>query len=51
MTPRYLIESLSELNPAVLWASFFINPAIALMDDYGLKPFPCLVACENTEEL
>jgi hypothetical protein len=49
MTPRYQIESLSEYNPAVLWASFFINPAIALMSLYGLKPFPCTVECEHTD--
>jgi hypothetical protein len=45
--PRYFIESLRETNPAVMWAPFFINPAIALMDSYNLKPFPCRVACEN----
>ena len=47
LTPCYLIESLREYNPAVVWASFFINPAIALMDAYRLKPFPCAVAYEN----
>ncbi len=45
--PRYFIESLRDMNPAVIWASFFINPAIALMDSYKLKPFPCTIACEN----
>lgn len=47
LTPRYFIESLREYNPAVIWASFFINPAIALLDFYRLKPFPCAVAYEN----
>ncbi|MEP7341164.1 MAG: hypothetical protein ABI977_25765 [Acidobacteriota bacterium] len=47
LTPRYFIESLREYNPAVIWASFFINPAVALMDSYRLKPFPCAVAYEN----
>lgn len=46
-TPCFFIESLREYNPAVLWASFFINPAIALLDYYHLKPFPCRVAYEN----
>jgi hypothetical protein len=46
-TPRYFIESLREVNSASIWAPFFINPAIALMDFYRLKPFPCTVACEN----
>lgn len=46
-TPRYAIESLHDMNPSAIWASFFINPAIALMDSYHLKPFPCTVACEN----
>lgn len=49
MTPRYTIESLSEFSPAVLWASFFMNPAIALMESYGRKPFPCAVTCENID--
>jgi len=35
------------MSPARLWASFFINPAIALMDSYRLKPFPFIVACKN----
>jgi hypothetical protein len=47
LTPRYFIESLREYNQAVIWASFFINPAIAMMDSYRLKPFPCAVAYEN----
>lgn len=46
-TPRYFIESLRETNPASIWAPFFINPAIALLDSYRLKPFPCTVACES----
>lgn len=46
-TPRYYLESLRELNPAAMWADFFIAPAIALMDSYRVKPFPCLVVCEN----
>ncbi len=46
-TARYFIESLQELNPAAIWASFFIPPAIALMATYGLKPFPWLVSHEN----
>jgi hypothetical protein len=46
-TSRYFIESLRDMNPASVWAPFFINPAIALMDSYRLKPFPCTVACEN----
>jgi hypothetical protein len=45
--PKYFIESLRGMNPAVIWASFFVNPTIALMDSYHLKPFPCAVACEN----
>lgn len=47
LTPLYFIEGLREYNPAVIWASFFINPAIALLDAYRLKPFPCTVAYEN----
>lgn len=47
LTPRYFVESLREYNPDVIWASFFINPAIALMDFYSLKPFPCTVAHSN----
>jgi hypothetical protein len=47
LTPRYFLESLRDVNPASIWASFFINPAIALMDSYRLKPFPCSAACEN----
>lgn len=47
LTPRYFLESLREMNPASLWAPFFINPAIALLDSYRLKPFPCTVAYEN----
>lgn len=47
LTPRYFLESLREMNPTLLWATFFINPAIALLDSYRLKPFPCSVACEN----
>jgi hypothetical protein len=46
-TSRYFIENLRDMNPASIWAPFFINPAIALMDSYRLKPFPCTVACEN----
>jgi len=46
-TQRYFVESLREINPSIIWAPFFINPAIALMDSYALKPFPCTVACEN----
>ncbi len=46
-TPCYFIESLRDYNPAVVWAAFFINPAIALMDYYRLKPFPCTVVYEN----
>ncbi len=45
--PRYFLESLHVLNPTLLWAPFFINPAIALMDSYRLKPFPLAVTCEN----
>ncbi len=45
--PRYFIESLREYNPGVIWASFFINPAIALLDAYQRKPFPCAIACER----
>ncbi|MCI0690894.1 hypothetical protein L0337_02690 [candidate division KSB1 bacterium] len=45
--PKCFIESLREMNPASIWAPFFINPAIALMDSYRLKPFPCTIACEN----
>ncbi len=45
--PRFFIESLRDMNPASIWAPFFINPAIALMDFYRLKPFPCAVVCEN----
>ena len=44
--PCYFIESLRDLNPTVLWASFFINPAIALMNWYS-KPFPCTVVYEH----
>ncbi len=46
-TPRYYLESLRELNPALVWANFFIPPALALLDSYQRKPFPCLIACEN----
>lgn len=45
--PRYFVERLREMNSAGIWATFFINPAIALMDSYRHKPFPCMVICEN----
>jgi len=44
---RYFVERLREMNSAGIWATFFINPAIALMDSYRHKPFPCTVMCEN----
>lgn len=46
-SPKYLIEALRDMNPAVIWAPFFINPTIALMASYHLKPFPCAITCEN----
>lgn len=46
-TQKYLIESLRDFNPTVIWAPFFINPAIALMDSYRLKPFPCAIVYEQ----
>lgn len=45
--PRVFIESLRDLNPTLIWAPFFINPVIAMMDSYRLKPFPFAVTCEN----
>ncbi len=44
---RYCLEGLREMNPGAMWTPFFINPAIALMNSYDLKPFPCTVACED----
>ena len=41
------IESLKHINPKELWASFFVNPTIALMESYKLSPFPFEVTCES----
>jgi len=44
---RFSIESLEMINPEALWAAFFINPAIALMEWYQKNPFPIDVQCEQ----
>jgi hypothetical protein len=44
---RFSIESLALINPEALWAVFFINPAIALMEWYGKNPFPLDVKCQQ----
>lgn len=49
MMPCLFLESLHEYNPTVICASFFINPAIALLDSYRHKPFPCSVSYEDID--
>jgi hypothetical protein len=48
-TSHCFVESLQELNPTAIWASFFIPPAIAMMEAYNLKPFTWLITHENVD--
>jgi len=40
-------EFLESVSPDELWARFFINPAIALMEWYKKFPFPMDIECER----
>jgi hypothetical protein len=44
---RFSIESLELINPEALWAAFFINPAIALMEWYQMARFSFHAAPER----
>lgn len=46
---QFLLESLDSINRETIWARFFINPTIALMESYNRIPFPFDISCENVE--
>jgi hypothetical protein len=44
---KFSIESLELIQPKEMWAAFFINPTIALLEWYKETPFPIDVNCER----
>ncbi|HEV2802779.1 MAG TPA: hypothetical protein VGW12_20070 [Pyrinomonadaceae bacterium] len=44
---RFSIESIEKINAKKLYAHWFINPTIALLESYKQVPFPFEVKCER----
>jgi hypothetical protein len=45
----FSIESLKEINPEGMLAEYFIKPAIALLEDYRLVPYPLDITCSQID--
>ena len=43
----FSLESLELIRPEEMWAAFFLNPTIALLESYRKVPFPIDVKCER----